>query len=139
MTAFVEVSPHPVLVPGIEATLAELDLAAAEGAVVAGSLRRGEGGLGRFGLSLARLWVRGVGVDWARWFGGPAARAVELPTYAFVHERFWPRPGRWGRGMRRGWAWWRRVSAAGCGGGAGGGSGGGADGVAVGGGAAVAG
>ena len=90
VTAFVEVSPHPVLVPGIEATLAELDPASGEGCVVAGSLRRGEGGLGRFGLSLARLWVRGVAVDWARWFAGSAGRAVELPVYAFQHQRYWP-------------------------------------------------
>jgi len=88
VTAFVEVSPHPVLVQGIGQTLA----ASAEGMVVAGSLRRGEGGLRRFALSLAQLWVRGVAVDWSGWFAGSAAGAVELPTYAFQRQRYWPQP-----------------------------------------------
>jgi acyl transferase domain-containing protein/NADP-dependent 3-hydroxy acid dehydrogenase YdfG/acyl carrier protein len=89
VTAFVEVSPHPVLVTGIEQTLAELP-ASAERAVVTGSLRRGEGGLRRFALSLARLWVHGVAVDWTRWFTGSRAQPVHLPTYAFQRQRYWP-------------------------------------------------
>jgi NADP-dependent 3-hydroxy acid dehydrogenase YdfG/acyl carrier protein len=86
VTAFVEVSPHPVLVQGIEQTLA----AAAEGMVVTGSLRRGEGGLRRFALSLAQLYVHGIPVDWARWFARADGRFLELPTYAFQHQRYWP-------------------------------------------------
>ena len=89
VTVFVEVSPHPVLVTVIEQTLAELP-AAAEGAVVTGSLRRGAGGLRRFALSLARLWVHGVAVDWARWFTRSLAQPVHLPTYAFQRQRYWP-------------------------------------------------
>ena len=58
--------------------------------MVTGSLRRGEGGLRQFALSLAQLWVRGVSVDWSGWFTGSAARRVELPTYAFQHQRYWP-------------------------------------------------
>ena len=88
VTAFVEVSPHPVLVTGIGQTLAELP--GPSKAVVTGTLRRGEGGLRRFGLSLAQLHVRGVAVDWSRWFTGVGARPVELPTYAFQHQRYWP-------------------------------------------------
>jgi mycoketide-CoA synthase len=89
VTAFAEVSPHPVLVAGIEQTLA--DLATPGGAaVVTGSLCRGEGGLRRFALSLAQLYVRGVSVDWSRWFAGSGTQAVGLPTYAFQHQRCWP-------------------------------------------------
>jgi malonyl CoA-acyl carrier protein transacylase len=88
VTAFVEISSHPVLVAEIKQTLA--DLASAGEAVVTGTLRRGEGGLRRFALSLAELYVRGVAVDWTRWFAGSGAQRVELPTYAFQHQRYWP-------------------------------------------------
>ncbi|MFD8525623.1 beta-ketoacyl synthase N-terminal-like domain-containing protein, partial [Streptomyces capillispiralis] len=42
--------------------------------------------------ALARLHVTGVDVDWAPCFEGTGARRVALPTYAFHHERYWPRP-----------------------------------------------
>src|SRR6202042_751486 len=83
---FVEVSAHPVLSPGIEDTLAA---ALADGFTVAGTLRRGDGGLGRLVSSLAEVWVRGTPVDWARFFPPPQSR-VDLPTYAFQHQRYWP-------------------------------------------------
>ncbi|NUT51242.1 MAG: acyltransferase domain-containing protein, partial [Saccharothrix sp.] len=36
---------------------------------------------------VARLWVRGVEVDWG--LTADASRAVDLPTYPFRHERYW--------------------------------------------------
>ncbi|WP_327313027.1 type I polyketide synthase [Streptomyces sp. NBC_01235] len=40
--------------------------------------------------ALARLYVHGVDVDWIPALGAaPATRAVDLPTYAFQHERYW--------------------------------------------------
>ncbi|WP_053161065.1 type I polyketide synthase [Streptomyces caatingaensis] len=42
--------------------------------------------------SLARLHVAGVTVDWDRMLTDAGARLVELPTYAFQHERYWPEP-----------------------------------------------
>ncbi|MEU7136735.1 type I polyketide synthase [Streptomyces sp. NPDC046261] len=85
-TLFVESSPHPVLTVGVQDTIDASDTHA----VVTGSLRRGEGGVERFLLSLAQLHVCGAHVDWRPVFAG--ARQVELPTYAFQRERFWLEP-----------------------------------------------
>ncbi|NBH05617.1 type I polyketide synthase, partial [Amycolatopsis sp. SID8362] len=81
---FVESSPHPVLTMG----LADIAGDAGVEIVATGSLRRDEGGLARFHASLAELFVRGAAVDWSPAF--PGARRVDLPTYAFQHERYWP-------------------------------------------------
>ena len=83
--AFLEMSPHPVLTVPIGETVE----AVGSDAVVVGSLRRGEGGLGRFYRSLGEAWVRGVGVDWAPVFAGLSPCRVELPTYAFQRSRYW--------------------------------------------------
>ena len=105
---FVEVSPHPVLAlaiqetaddataTGSDATAAGEDATAVERVLddrgdvaVVGSLRRGEGGLRRFLLSLSEAWVRGARVDWASLFAGSRAARTALPTYAFQHRRYW--------------------------------------------------
>jgi short-subunit dehydrogenase/acyl carrier protein len=58
--------------------------------VVTGTLRRGDGGAARLLDSLAQVHAGGVAVDWRAVLGG--GRRVELPTYAFQRQRFWPRP-----------------------------------------------
>ncbi|WP_206410053.1 SDR family NAD(P)-dependent oxidoreductase, partial [Lysobacter enzymogenes] len=40
---------------------------------------------------LARLWIAGVEIDWARLHPPGAARRVSLPTYPFQRERYWVR------------------------------------------------
>ncbi|MFE7567051.1 type I polyketide synthase [Streptomyces sp. NPDC057539] len=86
--AFIEVSSHPVLTMSVQ----DMTEAHGEPAVATGTLRRDRGGLGRFLLSAAEVFVRGVEVDWAGLFTGTDVRRVELPTYAFQHERFWNIP-----------------------------------------------
>ncbi|BCJ69235.1 hypothetical protein Prubr_62560 [Polymorphospora rubra] len=45
-------------------------------------------------LALADLHVHGVPVTWQSWYADAGARRVDLPTYAFEHQRFWPAPAR---------------------------------------------
>ncbi|MER5527422.1 type I polyketide synthase [Streptomyces sp. NPDC002677] len=78
---FVEVSPHPVLTPGIDQTLDEV--------TVVGSLRRDEGGLERFLLSVAEAQVAGLPVRLTAAFDGTRPAAPDLPTYAFQRQRYW--------------------------------------------------
>ncbi|GAA2247545.1 hypothetical protein GCM10010232_38480 [Streptomyces amakusaensis] len=85
-SVFVECSPHPVLTVGIQETA---EAAGADVAVV-GSLRRGEGDGERFLTALSQAWVTGVQVDWSSVI--PAGHRVELPGYAFQHQRYWLEP-----------------------------------------------
>ena len=61
-TAFLEISPHPVLTPAVEDTLASLTT---PGTVV-GSLRRHEDEPAAMLESLGALWVAGCSVSWDR-------------------------------------------------------------------------
>ncbi|WP_367430015.1 type I polyketide synthase [Streptomyces celluloflavus] len=93
--SFVEVSAHPVLLTAVEEVLTpRADL---PDPVLVDTLRREDGGAARLLRSLAEAHVHGLPVDWtAALPASPpvraAARRVELPTYAFQHRRFWPRP-----------------------------------------------
>ncbi|MFE7522298.1 type I polyketide synthase [Streptomyces halstedii] len=83
---FIESSPQPALMYGIEDTAAD---AGAPETVVLDTLRRGAGGLRRLQTALAEAHVRGLRVDWERLFAGTGARRVDLPTYAFQRRRYW--------------------------------------------------
>ncbi|HWM12055.1 MAG TPA: type I polyketide synthase, partial [Solirubrobacteraceae bacterium] len=80
---FVEASPHPVIATAISETAEHTE----RSVTVVGSLRRDDGGPGRFTRSLAEAWAGGAEVDWDRVFAG--AGRVALPTYAFDRQRFW--------------------------------------------------
>ncbi|MGW6445275.1 SDR family NAD(P)-dependent oxidoreductase [Lentzea sp. NPDC055074] len=72
---FIEVSAHPVLAMAVQDTVD----------VALGTLRRDDGGMDRMLRSVAEAYVAGVDVTWD--FAGAAV--VDLPTYAFEHERYW--------------------------------------------------
>ncbi|MBI0317553.1 type I polyketide synthase, partial [Streptomyces javensis] len=81
---FVEVSPHPVL--GLAIVQAGEDL------VAVGSLQRGEGGRGRWLTALAGAYTAGVEVDWAAATADEGrAVKVDLPTYPFQRQCYWPK------------------------------------------------
>ncbi|MFE0020900.1 type I polyketide synthase [Amycolatopsis sp. NPDC059021] len=84
---FVEISAHPVLTTAVEEIFeSREDL---PDPVLTGTLRRDDGGAARLLCSLAEAHVHGLPVDWSTVLSG---QRVELPTYAFQHQRFWPRP-----------------------------------------------
>ena len=83
---FIESSPHPALIAGIEDTANDCVEGDAE-AIVVPTLGREDGGLERFLVSAASAFVAGVAVEWRGVLGG--AGFVELPTYAFERRRFW--------------------------------------------------
>nr|WP_234319205.1 type I polyketide synthase [Streptomyces sp. NRRL F-2305] len=55
-------------------------------------LRKDRAEEGALLTALARLHVAGVHVDWTPCFEGTGAQRVELPTYAFQREHYWPEP-----------------------------------------------
>ncbi|MGY1434189.1 type I polyketide synthase [Streptomyces reniochalinae] len=83
---FVESSVHPTLKIDTEDNL---ENAGVSDALVVGSLRRDDGGPDRLTASLAEAWVRGADIDWAGLIG-PRPR-VDLPTYAFQRQAYWPK------------------------------------------------
>ncbi|WP_371863010.1 type I polyketide synthase [Embleya hyalina] len=82
---FVDVGPHPTLLTPIRETAAAVG---AEAATV-GTLRREQGDLERFLLSVGEATVLGVTPDWGAVFAGRRTEAVDLPTYPFHRRRYW--------------------------------------------------
>ncbi|MEU5429761.1 SDR family NAD(P)-dependent oxidoreductase [Streptomyces olivoreticuli] len=83
---FIEVGPHPVLNLGMEETIEQAGVSA----VVVPTLRRDHGDAAQLARAVAQVFTAGVDVDWRRWFPAePTPRTVDLPTYAFQHQRYW--------------------------------------------------
>ncbi|MFF1350796.1 SDR family NAD(P)-dependent oxidoreductase, partial [Streptomyces sp. NPDC058322] len=88
LAVFIEVSPHPVLNLGLQETFD----AAGSDAVALGTLRRDVDEAHRFMTSVAEAHVHGVELDWEAVFAGQRATHVDLPTYPFQRQRYWPKP-----------------------------------------------
>ncbi|MET9606159.1 type I polyketide synthase [Streptomyces sp. NPDC006512] len=86
VTTYVELGPDGVL-----SALAQ-DCVTREDAVFVPALRGGRPEPETALSALARAHTRGATVDWSAYFSGTGARRVDLPTYAFQHERYWLEP-----------------------------------------------
>ncbi|MEU7277127.1 SDR family NAD(P)-dependent oxidoreductase, partial [Streptomyces asiaticus] len=83
---FIEASTHPVLTIGMQETFEQVGT----DAVAVSTLRRDHGGQDQLLHSLAQAFIAGVEVDWRPAFpADPTPRTVDLPTYAFQHQRYW--------------------------------------------------
>jgi acyl transferase domain-containing protein/NADPH:quinone reductase-like Zn-dependent oxidoreductase/acyl carrier protein len=80
---FVEISPHPILLPSVEQLFAER----ATQARVFGSLRREQPARRTLLKSLGDLYAAGAAIDWTK--PHPSAPCAPLPTYPFQRERYW--------------------------------------------------
>ncbi|MEU4213707.1 beta-ketoacyl synthase N-terminal-like domain-containing protein, partial [Streptomyces sp. NPDC026206] len=89
VSAFLELGPDGVLAAMAQQSL---DGDSSDTVVVVPALRKDRPEETALLTALARLHVAGVGVDWTSCFTGTGARRVDLPTYAFQHERYWPTP-----------------------------------------------
>jgi phthiocerol/phenolphthiocerol synthesis type-I polyketide synthase B len=80
VTVFVELGPHPILLPSIQQTVPN--------ATTIACARRDEPEQAAFLTMLGNLWTTGAAVDWRRVMpdgGSP----VELPLYPWQRERHW--------------------------------------------------
>ncbi|PNV30995.1 hypothetical protein C1708_00390 [Streptomyces sp. DH-12] len=85
VTRFLEIGPDGVLTAMARTTLPE-----AEDALFVPVLRKNRDEAATLVTALGELHAHGGEVDWAAFFAGTGARRVDLPTYAFQHQRHWP-------------------------------------------------
>lgn len=83
---FIEVGPGGGLTSLIEASLADAQI------VSVPTLRKDRPEPVSVMTAAAQGFVSGMGLDWASVFSGYRPKRVELPTYAFEHQKFWLAP-----------------------------------------------
>jgi acyl transferase domain-containing protein/acyl carrier protein len=84
ITVFVELGPHPVLLPSIEQTAQAVSV----DVVPLACARRGEPEEASMLAALGALHCNGVALDWVRVMPGQG-RFVDLPLYPWQRERHW--------------------------------------------------
>ncbi|MEU4804935.1 SDR family NAD(P)-dependent oxidoreductase [Actinosynnema sp. NPDC023587] len=89
VTRFLELGPDAVL------TAMARQAVDSDDAVFASAMRARQPEPETFAGFLGQAHIAGVEIDWNAFYAHTGARRVELPTYAFQHERYWLAPGTW--------------------------------------------
>ncbi|NYV76812.1 type I polyketide synthase, partial [Streptomyces sp. UH6] len=82
VSTYLELGPGGVLSAMAQETAAE--------AAFVPALRKNRAETDAVVTALAELHTHGSTVDWTAYYAGTNARQIDLPTYAFQHERYWP-------------------------------------------------
>ena len=90
VATFVDIGPDAALSALVDESLGTESGVADSGVDCVPLLRPDRGEEWSVTTALARLHVRGTPVDWVAFFAEMGARPVELPTYAFQRQMYWP-------------------------------------------------
>ncbi|HXD44446.1 MAG TPA: SDR family NAD(P)-dependent oxidoreductase [Pseudolabrys sp.] len=82
---YLEIGPHPVLLPLAQTCLADKGKPAA----LVGSLNRQKADVDATAEMLAALYRAGVDIDWAAVQAESGGKRIALPTYPFERKRYW--------------------------------------------------
>ncbi|WP_033356233.1 acyltransferase domain-containing protein, partial [Kitasatospora aureofaciens] len=85
VTRFIELGPDGVL--------SAMGADCVEDAVFVPTLRRDRSEPDSVKSMAAKALAYGANADWKAFFAGSGARNVQLPTYSFQHQRYWPQAG----------------------------------------------
>ncbi|MFH8371846.1 acyltransferase domain-containing protein, partial [Streptomyces sp. NPDC018031] len=105
---FIEISPHPVLTPGIQDTIDHTNQPThtdhtnhpgntnshtnhhpGHTATVIHTLRRDHGTPTDLAHALAHAHTTGLDITWTHWYPTPPPPTTDLPTYPFQRDRYW--------------------------------------------------
>ncbi|MFP4440312.1 MAG: acyltransferase domain-containing protein, partial [Chloroflexaceae bacterium] len=95
-TVFIELSPHPILLPSVEQGVQHVNATA----TLLASMRRDEDGRRVLLEGMGRLWTQGYPVDW-QLIVPAGGKIVPLPHYPWQRERFWLEASATGSGAAR--------------------------------------
>ncbi|WUI04678.1 SDR family NAD(P)-dependent oxidoreductase [Micromonospora sp. NBC_00421] len=95
VTRFVEIGPDSVLTAmvgecvedAVAVPLQRRPRGRGEAGGTAGVQGQDEGQVEVYATGMAQAWVSGIDLDWAA--VNPGGRQIDLPTYAFQHQRYW--------------------------------------------------
>ncbi|WP_328338430.1 type I polyketide synthase [Micromonospora sp. NBC_00421] len=95
VTRFVEIGPDSVLTAmvgecvedAVAVPLQRRPRGRGEAGGTAGVQGQDEGQVEAYATGMAQAWVSGIDLDWAA--VNPGGRQIDLPTYAFQHQRYW--------------------------------------------------